>query len=84
MQQQRASVVATDGTVTDGTYPEAIGGFSIIEVPTREEALQWAAKVAAACRCAQEVGSSSPTPNRPRCSARRTGDGDLQATSDQC
>lgn len=55
---QRASVVATDGTVADGPYPETkavVGGFSIIEVPSREEALAWAAKLAAACRCAQEV-----------------------------
>jgi hypothetical protein len=56
--RQRASVVATDGTVTDGPYPETkavVGGFSIIEVPSREEALAWAARIAAACRCAQEV-----------------------------
>jgi hypothetical protein len=55
---QRASIVATDGTVTDGPYPETkevIGGFAVVEVPTREEALGWAAKIAAACRCAQEV-----------------------------
>jgi hypothetical protein len=32
-----------------------IGGFSIIDVPNREEALRWAAKFAAACRCVQEV-----------------------------
>jgi hypothetical protein len=56
--RQIASVVATDGTVADGPSPEtkvAIGGFSIIEVPSREEALEWAAKFASACRCAQEV-----------------------------
>ena len=55
---QRASVVATDGTVSDGPFPETkavVGGFSIIEVPSREEALMWAGKIAAACRCAQEV-----------------------------
>ncbi|MDA1359593.1 YciI family protein [Glycomyces luteolus] len=55
---QRASIVATDGTVAEGPDPEtktAIGGFSIIEVPSREEALRWAAEIAAACRCAQEV-----------------------------
>ena len=52
---QKASVVATDGTVTDGPYPEAIGGFTLVNVPSREEALQWAAKIAVACRCAQEV-----------------------------
>ena len=56
--RQRARIVAPDGTVTDGPYPETkavIGGFSIIDVPSREEALEWAAKIAFACRCAQEV-----------------------------
>ena len=55
LENQPASVVATDGAVTDGPYPEAIGGFTLIDVPSREEALQWAAKIAVACRCAQEV-----------------------------
>ncbi|MEU1600904.1 YciI family protein [Streptomyces sp. NPDC005708] len=58
LQRQQASVVATDGTVTNGPYPETkavLGGFSIIDVPSREDALEWAAKIAAACRCAQEV-----------------------------
>jgi hypothetical protein len=27
----------------------------VVDVPTREEALVWAAKTATACRCAQEV-----------------------------
>jgi hypothetical protein len=56
--RQQASVVATDGTVTDGPVPETkavVGGFSIIEVPSREEALAWAARIAESCRCAQEV-----------------------------
>ena len=58
IERQRASIVGTDGTVTEGPEPETkavIGGFSIIEVATRAEALEWAAKVAAGCRCAQEV-----------------------------
>jgi hypothetical protein len=58
LESQRASVVATDGVVTDGPYPETkevVGGFCIVDVPSREEALAWAAKTAAACRCAQEV-----------------------------
>ena len=79
LERQRASVVATDGMVTDGPYPETkevIGGFSVVDVPSREEALEWAAKIAVACRCAQEVRSSCPTPNKTRCSARLTGDGD--------
>jgi hypothetical protein len=52
---QPACIVATDGAVTDGPYPEAIGGFTLVDVPSREEALQWAARIAVACRCAQEV-----------------------------
>jgi hypothetical protein len=51
-------MVAGDGTVTAGTYPqtkELWGGVTVVEVPTREAALEWAAKIAAACRCAQEV-----------------------------
>jgi hypothetical protein len=64
-ESQRASIVATDGTVTDGPYPETkevIGGFAIVDVPSREEALAWAAKIAAACRCAQEVRELMPDP----------------------
>jgi hypothetical protein len=63
---QRASIVATDGTVTDGPYPETkevIGGFSIVDVPTREAALEWAGKLAAACQCAQEVREIMPDPS---------------------
>src|SRR5919198_672420 len=59
------SVVATDGTVTDGPYPESkayIGGFAVVDVPSSEEALEWAAKIAAACRCAQEVREFVPDP----------------------
>ena len=51
-------MVAGDGTVTAGTYPqteELTGGFTVIDVPSRDEALEWAAKIATACRCAQEV-----------------------------
>jgi hypothetical protein len=55
LENQPASIVATDGAVTDGPYPQAIGGLTIVDVPSREDALQWAAKIAAACRCAQEV-----------------------------
>jgi hypothetical protein len=58
VQRQQSSIAATDGSITRGPVPETkavIGGFSIIEVPSREEALVWAARFAAACRCAQEV-----------------------------
>ena len=60
---ERVSVVATDGTITDGPYPESkayIGGFSVVDVPSRKEALEWARRIAVACRCAQEVREFVP------------------------
>jgi hypothetical protein len=51
--------------VTDGPFPETkevIGGFAVVDVPSREEALVWAAKIAAACRCSQEVRELLPDP----------------------
>ena len=60
LENQKASIVATDGTVTDGPYPEPAAGLCIVNVPSREEALEWAAKTAVACRCAQEVREFMP------------------------
>jgi hypothetical protein len=51
-------MVDAEGTVTAGTYPqteELDGGFAILDLPSREAAFEWAAKLAAACRCRQEV-----------------------------
>jgi hypothetical protein len=51
-------MVAADGTVTSETYPqtkEFDGGFCVLELPSREAAIQWAAKLANACRCSQEL-----------------------------
>jgi len=51
-------VVDEDGEVTRGPIKHSdvhIGGFSIIEVETEEEAHYWAAKIAKSCRCKQEV-----------------------------
>ena len=62
LSNQRASIVATDGTVSDGPEPEAIGGLTIVDVTTREEALAWAAKIAVACRCDQEVWEINDDP----------------------
>lgn len=50
--------VSADGTVIRGTYPQTEhleGGYCILELPSYDDALGWAAKLAAACRCAQEV-----------------------------
>ena len=60
LENQKASIVATNGP-TDGPYPEAIGGLCVVDVPSREEAQKWAAKIAVACRCAQRSGRSRPT-----------------------
>jgi hypothetical protein len=58
------SVVGADGTVIDGpTGGPPVGGFSIIHVDTRADALGWAAKTAAACRCTQEVRELIPDPD---------------------
>jgi hypothetical protein len=58
-------LVAGDGTVTAGTHPQTTrldGGFAVIDPPSREEAVAWAAKIAAACRCAQEIREFMPDP----------------------
>lgn len=50
--------VAADGTVTHETYPETkefSGGFCVLKLPSRETAILWAAKLATACRCSQEL-----------------------------
>jgi hypothetical protein len=75
LESQRASIVDTDGLVTDGPFPETkevIGGFSIVDVRSRDEALEWAAKIAVACRCAQEVRVILPDPPGLEQDVRRT------------
>jgi len=51
-------LVSADGTVAEGGYPWAPkldGGFTVLELPSREEAVVWAARIAKACRCKQEL-----------------------------
>jgi hypothetical protein len=51
-------LVSPDGTVAEGGYPWAPllnGGFSVLELPSSQDALVWAARLAKACRCAQEL-----------------------------
>lgn len=51
-------LVSADGSVAEGGYPWAPplnGGFAVLEIPTREEAIAWAARLAKACRCDQEL-----------------------------
>ena len=53
-------MVAGDGTITSGSYP--LGGVTIVDVPSRDAALEWAAKIATACRCPQEVSEFMTDP----------------------
>ena len=51
-------LVSADGAVASGGYPWAPtlnGGFTVLELPSRDEAIAWAARMARACRCDQEL-----------------------------
>ncbi len=51
-------LVSGDGAVAAGGYPWAPalnGGFTVLELPSRDDAVAWAARMARACRCAQEL-----------------------------
>lgn len=50
--------VSADGRVVDGATNGARaidGGFAVLELPTREAAIDWAARLAKACRADQEL-----------------------------
>lgn len=52
------ALVSAEGAVAEGGYPWAPplnGGFTVLELPSREEAVVWAARIAKACRCSQEL-----------------------------
>src|SRR5262249_56140836 len=58
-------MVAGDGTVTTATYPQTKdfhAGFTIIDVPSQEAALEWAAKIAAPSPSTQQVPQFRPDP----------------------
>ena len=50
-------LVSSQGEVSTEIYPGSHlnGGFTVLELPTREDAVEWARKIAAACRCPQEL-----------------------------
>jgi hypothetical protein len=50
-------LVSADGFVSVDIYPGYTlnGGFLVLELPTRDDALDWARQIAVACRCAQEL-----------------------------
>ena len=50
-------LVSADRSVSAEIYPGSRlnGGFTVLELPSREDAVHWAQKLAVACRCAQEL-----------------------------
>jgi hypothetical protein len=51
-------LVSADGTFSPGGFswaPPLNGGFLVLELPSREQAIAWAARLAQACRCQQEL-----------------------------
>ncbi len=50
-------LVSGNGSVSPDIYPgtHLDGGFCVLEVASRDEAVEWARKIAVACRCAQEL-----------------------------
>jgi len=51
-------LVSADRTVAMGGYswaPTLDSGFAVLELPSRDEAIAWAARIAKACRCDQEL-----------------------------
>ena len=61
------ALVCADGAVAAGGYgwaPPLDGGFTVLQLPSRTEALAWAARLASACRCAQELREFQDDPQR--------------------
>ncbi len=50
-------LISSGGLISQELYPGSAltGGFTVLELPTRDDAVRWAAKIAKACRCAQEL-----------------------------
>ncbi|MEQ9379638.1 MAG: transcription initiation protein [Pirellulales bacterium] len=51
-------LVSANGSVAEGGYPWAPplnGGFAVLELPSSKDAIAWAARLAKACRCDQEL-----------------------------
>lgn len=60
---QQTTVVGRDGRSADGQPAgrhDFIGGLTVVDVPSRAEACLWAGKIAAACRCPQDVREFMP------------------------
>lgn len=56
-EEMKPVLVSADGNVSGDIDSESNlnGGFTVLELPTREDAIQWASRIANACRCPQEL-----------------------------
>ena len=61
LEHQKARVVATDGTVTDGPYPEAIGGFLSSTCPHARRRWSGLPRSPSPAAVLKRSGSSCPT-----------------------
>jgi hypothetical protein len=53
-----AALIDATGAETAGGFdwaPTLDGGFTVIDVATRDEAVEWSRKIAVACKCSQEL-----------------------------
>jgi hypothetical protein len=76
-----AMLAAADGSVSGDIYPASHldGGFTVLELPSRQAAEEWARRMAVACRCSQELrefmygaaASRLPPKRQPRTRADR-------------
>lgn len=58
-----AATVDMDGTVSEGRSVDSpchLAGVAVLDVESRADALEWARRIAAACRCPQEVRAFLP------------------------
>ena len=79
LENQPASIVATDGAVTEGPYPQAIGGFTLLDVPSAMRRCGGLPRSPSPAAARRRSGRSGSTPNSTRCSARLIADGDVPA-----
>jgi hypothetical protein len=61
LENQKATVVSTDGTVSEGPYPEAIGGFYVVDVPRARRRWSGLPRPPSPAAARKKSGSSCPT-----------------------
>jgi hypothetical protein len=77
LEDQRASIMITDGTVTGGPYRRPSAGSRSSRCPHARK--RWSGRPGSPSPAAarKKFARSGPTPNSTRCSARQIGDGDV-------